>query len=357
MADVKISALPASTTPLAGTEVLPIVQSSTTKQVSVANLTAGRAVSASSLTLTTPLSAANGGTGLSSLGTNVATALGNATNGASGICVLDASGNLGIGVTPSAWGNAYGSALQVLGGALLGVNGNIFDVSQNTYLDNVGFKYIATAAATVLRQEAGVYKFFNAPSGTAGNAINFVQAMTLDANANLLIGTTDTGLSSGDGIKLNPSGNTTSVPYIAVVGNSTSSTHYCYTLRSTSTGTWRFYIDYAGTVFAQSTTITSLSDARHKENIRELDQGLEAILALKPRRFDWKEGKGNGKKNVAGFVAQEVEPIFPDLIAPFKDDDMPDLKGLAMGGMLPAVVKAIQELAAEVAMLKGQLNG
>jgi hypothetical protein len=42
LADSKISALPASTVPLAGTEVLPIVQSSTTKQVSVANLTAGR---------------------------------------------------------------------------------------------------------------------------------------------------------------------------------------------------------------------------------------------------------------------------------------------------------------------------
>jgi len=42
MADLKISALPASTTPLAGTEVLPIVQSSATKQVSIANLTAGR---------------------------------------------------------------------------------------------------------------------------------------------------------------------------------------------------------------------------------------------------------------------------------------------------------------------------
>jgi hypothetical protein len=53
MADLKISALPASTTPLAGTEVLPIVQSSTTKQVSVANLTAGRAISATQITLTT----------------------------------------------------------------------------------------------------------------------------------------------------------------------------------------------------------------------------------------------------------------------------------------------------------------
>ena len=52
MADLKISALTASTVPLAGTEVLPIVQSSTTKQVSVANLTAGRAISATQITLT-----------------------------------------------------------------------------------------------------------------------------------------------------------------------------------------------------------------------------------------------------------------------------------------------------------------
>jgi hypothetical protein len=69
MADTKISALPASTVPLAGTEVLPIVQSSSTKNVSVANLTAGRAVSAASLTLTTtPLPVASGGSGLSAFG-------------------------------------------------------------------------------------------------------------------------------------------------------------------------------------------------------------------------------------------------------------------------------------------------
>ena len=52
MADLKISQLTASTTPLAGTEVLPVVQSSTTKQVSVANLTAGRAVSVASVAIT-----------------------------------------------------------------------------------------------------------------------------------------------------------------------------------------------------------------------------------------------------------------------------------------------------------------
>jgi len=50
MADVKISGLPASTTPLTGTEVVPVVQGGVTKKVSVDNLTAGKAVSVSGLT-------------------------------------------------------------------------------------------------------------------------------------------------------------------------------------------------------------------------------------------------------------------------------------------------------------------
>jgi len=53
MANSKISARPAASTPLAGTEVLPIVQGGITEQVSVANLTAGRAISAASVTAST----------------------------------------------------------------------------------------------------------------------------------------------------------------------------------------------------------------------------------------------------------------------------------------------------------------
>ena len=63
MADLKISQLTGATTPLAGTEVVPLVQSGTTKKVAVSDLTAGRAVSAASLSLTTALTVANGGTG------------------------------------------------------------------------------------------------------------------------------------------------------------------------------------------------------------------------------------------------------------------------------------------------------
>ena len=59
MADVKISGLPASTVPLAGTEVLPIVQGGVTKQVSIANVTAGRSVPA--LSVITPTIQAEAG--------------------------------------------------------------------------------------------------------------------------------------------------------------------------------------------------------------------------------------------------------------------------------------------------------
>jgi len=66
MADVKISGLPASTVPLAGTEVLPIVQGGVTKKVAVSDLTAGRAVSAASLALTgSALPVGSGGSGTS----------------------------------------------------------------------------------------------------------------------------------------------------------------------------------------------------------------------------------------------------------------------------------------------------
>jgi hypothetical protein len=86
MANSKISALPAASTPLAGTELVPVVQGGITEQVSVANLTAGRAVSVLSLTSTNDVTAngATFGKGASGLSANTAGgngALASATSG------------------------------------------------------------------------------------------------------------------------------------------------------------------------------------------------------------------------------------------------------------------------------------
>ena len=107
--------------------------------------------------------------------------------------VFDGS-NLGVGVTPSAWISTF-KAIQVGGGASVQGQTNsvsIVHVSGNAYVDSGGtYRYIGTGeAAQRYQQYLGAHSWYNAPSGTAGNAITFTQAMTLDASGNLGIGVT-----------------------------------------------------------------------------------------------------------------------------------------------------------------------
>jgi hypothetical protein len=106
---------------------------------------------------------------------------------------IDSSGNLGLGVVPSAWWS-NDKALQVLGGAIWAYNGDTANInlSANAYQNasNVAM-YIGAGTATRYAQETGAHKWFTAPSGTAGNAISFTQAMTLDASGNLGINKTN----------------------------------------------------------------------------------------------------------------------------------------------------------------------
>jgi hypothetical protein len=106
MADTKISALPASTTPLAGTEVLPIVQSGSTKQVSVANLTAGRAISALGLTV-------SGLTASTALALNASKEAVSVTNTGTGNNVLATSPTLVTPVIGAATGTSLVTTSQV----------------------------------------------------------------------------------------------------------------------------------------------------------------------------------------------------------------------------------------------------
>jgi hypothetical protein len=110
---------------------------------------------------------------------------------------LDASGNLGLGVTPSAWASAY-KVLQI------GSASSIFNTSSSTLLVTNGYidsgfawRYQNTSHASRYTLESGSHIWYTAPSGTAGGTISFTQAMTLGADGLLQVGTT-TG-SIGDG--------------------------------------------------------------------------------------------------------------------------------------------------------------
>jgi len=126
-----------------------------------------------------------------------------------------------------------------------------------------------------------------------------------------------------------------------------------YYLYDTTNGAWRFYVTGAGQIVAQSTSINSLSDISLKENIKPLETGLDEVIKLQPRRFDWKNDDG---KNIAGFVAQEVEEILPDLVSEQKYNETENKKFLKMGDMIPTLVKAIQEQQTIIEDLKSRIQ-
>jgi hypothetical protein len=122
---------------------------------------------------------------------------------------IDSSGNLGLGVTPSAWSSSM-RVLQVASTALYNNGFNDTFLGANFYNDTVGTnRYINSDFAAAYGQVGGAHQWFTAPSGTAGNAISFTQAMTLDVSGNLGVGTTSP--SSYGKFAVIGSGTTTSV--------------------------------------------------------------------------------------------------------------------------------------------------
>jgi hypothetical protein len=322
MANVKISELTSATTALAGTEVLPIVQSSATVKVSVANLTAGRSVAASAFVASTIGAASGNALSLQSNGTTNAT--------------LDASGVLGIGVTPSAWDTGM-KALQVGSGAALYDFGlaNVV-LSSNVYYSSTGNKYIATDYATTYQQNNGSHIWYNAASGTAGNAVSLTQAMTLTAAGELLVGTTS--LVAAGQVSIAYDSNHQGMAFKPAVNNTT------FVLFKNASSSDIGSINTAG---GSTTVYSTSSDYRLKENIAPMTGALATVSQLKPVTYTWKES-GEASQ---GFIAHELQAIVPDAVVGEKDavnkDGSIKPQGIDTSFLVATLTAAIQELKAE----------
>jgi hypothetical protein len=82
------------------------------------------------------------------------------------------------------------------------------------------------------------------------------------------------------------------------------------------------------------------SDARAKSNVTPLDKGLDAVLAMEPKRYDLTLGD-TVEKGQIGLIAQELEEILPEVVEHPEDPDA--LLGVQYSAMVPVLVKAIQE--------------
>jgi len=271
---------------------------------------------------------------------------------------IDSSGNFGLGVTPSAWNTANNRAIQFLGYGSISSNNSqgTVDLAYNCYNTTaqatLGWRYTNSGAlATLYQQLNGIHAWHLAPSGTAGNAITFTQAMTLDSSGNLLVGKTSAS-DTTVGFTAYSNGTVTCARSSSVNGDLNL---YVY---STGAGAARFYVGMGGTVFATNTTISAISDQRFKENIQDLDVGLNAVMALKPRKFDWKAGKGKDIKGDRGFIAQELEQVFPDMVDEWADpapEGEEPYKSVRQD-LIPVLVKAIQEQQALITQLTARLD-
>ena len=217
MADKKISQLNNATTPLAGTEVLPIVQGGSTVKVSAADVTAGRAVSASSVAVTGSTAPANGVYLPATNSVGISTAGGNAV-------YINSSGNVSIagGNPPTQTFNLYrsGSTQTVMaaGNSNTGLNGTYFGVD--------------TAGNAIISQTQALAMTFS---------VNGLPRLAISAAGNPSIGAGAVATAATDGFLYvptcagTPTGTPTTVTGFApIVVDTTNNKLYFY-----STGVWR----------------------------------------------------------------------------------------------------------------------
>jgi len=274
------------------------------------------------------------------------------TNGTTTAVTIDTSQRVGIGTSSPSY------QLQV--DSSTNANTVSINSSNTTYGVNFALNYSGSGIGS-LGSSKGIDSSqsitdlgFNANNNMTF-ATGYTTRMKLDTSGNLLVGKTSTPI-SGSGCLFGNDGKSTFTGSYSTNANDTLDVY------SSGASAYRFYVDMGGTIHATSTSISAISDQTLKTNIKPLETGLSEINRLQPRRFDWLNGDGT---NVAGFVSQEVQQVLPDLVEAFKynldeNGNRIDKLGLKMGDMIPTMVKAIQELSAQVTALQtevAQLQG
>jgi hypothetical protein len=250
---------------------------------------------------------------------------------------LSSSGNLGLGVTPSAWtiGKVIQLGSSVGSGYLYGAGANSSTwYGMNNYYGSGGFTYATSYFATQYRQtsDTGQHQWFNSgtSAGTAGATFTPIQVMTLDASGRLLIGQTSVS-NSVNGVYFDPAG-----------GGSSNIVH----ASGTASGTGYEYFLYAGSVIGSVTQAgttgvfyNTTSDQRLKENIQDAESASSLIDSLQVRQFDWKSDNSHQRY---GFIAQELAVVAPEAV--HQPTDTEEMMAVDYSKLVPMLVKEIQSL-------------
>jgi hypothetical protein len=305
---------------------------------------------------------------------------------ASNSLTLDTSGNLGLGVTPSAWYSGY-KALQVgtsnpagfwSGGYDVVVGSNIFQDGSGTY-KQIGASY----RGAIYKQFDSAHSWYTTTNVGANTSVTPTQAMTLAANGNFYVGATTSanhyikqvngtlGTPFGSGVPSLNIGSSATNNAIHGIGDAGAASYAYYSWYRENVGAtdlqfWN-YTTYAGKVSGSawfqgnnSASWSITSDIRLKQNIRGISDAIGKVMALKPCHFEYKTRTGEVK---TGFIANEFEQVFPNHV----HESLPpeEFKGLIGEGekikcidadLIPYLTAAIQEQQAIITTLTDRIT-
>jgi hypothetical protein len=261
---------------------------------------------------------------------------------------IDASGNVGLGVTPSAWA-ASSNALQV--GSYAGLSRNdalgAGDLSYNAYMTTAAsdsWSRMLTNASTRIHQRDGSIQFKYAASGTAGTAITWSESMRINIAGNLLLGK---GTASIDelGVIIKPTGDT----YVTVTAGI--NTYHVY---DTTNNLYTFYVGSNGGISNFSANNVNLSDEREKKNVEALPSQWDCLKHWDLKQFHYNADDDALPKKY-GVIAQEIEAHCPEVIDVFKVDEDTERKGVKEQQMMWMAIKALQEAQTRIESLEARI--
>ena len=258
--------------------------------------------------------------------------------------VVDASGNVGLGVTPSAW-DASIKAIDINTTGFIYGSGASLTIGENVYNDGTNWRYKTTSEATYYANIAGQHRWYIAPSGTAGDVVSFNQAMTLTGDGNLLVGCTSTPNGTVDGVQIQPVGGATQFSR-----NSTAA-RYQITFYNPNGLVGRIETSGSTTYYVTS------SDYRLKENVVGVTGASARVQQLNPVRFNF---IADPDTTVDGFLAHELAEVVPEAVSGEKDavdaEGNPEYQGIDQSKLVPLLTAALQEALAKIDDLTARVS-
>jgi hypothetical protein len=284
--------------------------------------------------------------------------------------ILNSSGNVGVGRTPSAWNAIYkGLVVGGTSGNTITLAGNDASIGTGYYLSGAGIYNRDNGSATVssINMYNRAFVFRTAASGAVDSAIAWTDSMTLNASGQLLVNTTVVNGNAANSVATFKSSiadwtsavwNSSAAPFgLLVQYDSDPNSVGREFLACYGAANVRAKITSNGGISNYQANDVNLSDIRTKTDIKPLTSYWNKIKALELVTFKYKD-QTHDDDNI-GLIAQQVESVAPEFVdvdgfGKTPEDGVP-LKTIYTTDLYHAAIKALQEAMIRIEVLESKL--